>query len=270
MSFDSLAQRQKQYEACSDFSLIQRTPVIVRVDGSHFHTLTKNLPKPFCASFQYLMHNVMLYCAPEIQGLVLCYHQSDEITFILRNDQSLEAEPLYNNRIQKIISIIAAKTTLGFNKLLQTIEPKLDLVGEAIFDCRVFLVPDLTEACNNLVWRQQDCMKNSLSGASQAALADKFGKRTALKLLHKKVFSEKKQLLLEQCNIDFDNYYSSAFRRGAIVCKVPTLLPLLGKEEKILRDKWTLNTDLPIFTEDKDYLASILLNRRDIFRGNVK
>ena len=82
MSIETLAERQKQYKQCSDYSLIQRTPIIVICDGKNFHSLTKNLPKPFCPAFQRLMFETMLECAPKIQGLIIAYQQSDEITFI--------------------------------------------------------------------------------------------------------------------------------------------------------------------------------------------
>lgn len=267
MSFETLGSRMKKYEECSDYSLIQRTPIIIRIDGRSFSKLTKNLPKPFCQNLQHIFHNTMLYCAPEIQGLVIAYHQSDEITFILRNDQALDTQPWFDNRINKITSITAAIATLGFNKLLQDTDPKIDLCGEAVFDARVFQVPDLTEACNNLVWRQQDCIKNAITSASQFHLVNKFGKRTALKMLHKKISSEKKKLLLNECGIDFDEHYSSAFRLGAAIYKIPMIISIPGKEEPIYRDKWSLNTNLPVFTQDKDLIPSILINRRDIFRG---
>jgi tRNA(His) guanylyltransferase len=265
MSFETLSERMKQYERCSDYSLIQRIPIIVRIDGKGFSSLTKNLSKPFCPIFQRIMFETMLDCASKIQGLVIAYQQSDEITFILRNDQSLEAEPWYSNRTNKIISITAATATLIFNKILQKV-PTLDLVGDAIFDAHISQVPDLTEACNNLIWRQQDCMRNAITSVSQHHLGLKFGKKTALKILNKKISVEKIQLLSEQCGIDFEEHYPSSFKRGVAVYKVPTLLS--DKENTILRDKWTLNLELPIFTEEKDLIPSILINRRDILRGD--
>ena len=43
----SLGDRMKQYEAVSKSCLIRRMPVILRLDGCHFHTFTKGFNKPF-------------------------------------------------------------------------------------------------------------------------------------------------------------------------------------------------------------------------------
>lgn len=262
---DSLGTRQKQYESNYDYSITRRMPIIIRVDGRSFSRVTRKLQKPYCSEFLNVMANAMLYAITEMQGAVFGYQQSDEITYVLRNDQSLEAEPWYQNRIQKMVSIAASLTTLGFNKCLQTTASKLEVVGDAIFDARVFAMPYISEVANNLIWRQQDCQKNAISGAVQTELANKFGKRTALKLLDKKISSEKKELLLHHCGIDFDDYYPSSFRRGVAVYKVPTIVSF-NKEGEVSRNKWTLNWEIPDFVEERDFLLSILINCKDIFR----
>ena len=43
----TLSDRMKDYEAVSDYKLIKKTPVIVRIDGKAFHTYTRGLDKPF-------------------------------------------------------------------------------------------------------------------------------------------------------------------------------------------------------------------------------
>ena len=40
---DSLGDRMKTYESCSKNYLTRRMPVIIRLDGKAFHTLTKKL-----------------------------------------------------------------------------------------------------------------------------------------------------------------------------------------------------------------------------------
>lgn len=39
--------RMQNYKYTSDQSLMRRTPVIIQIDGMHFHTFTKGLDKPF-------------------------------------------------------------------------------------------------------------------------------------------------------------------------------------------------------------------------------
>lgn len=44
---DSLGDRMKTYESVSRHFLTRRTPVIIRLDGCHFHTFTRGFDKPF-------------------------------------------------------------------------------------------------------------------------------------------------------------------------------------------------------------------------------
>ena len=43
----NLGDRMKRYEPVSKTSLIRRMPVILRLDGCHFHTFTKGFQKTF-------------------------------------------------------------------------------------------------------------------------------------------------------------------------------------------------------------------------------
>lgn len=258
---DSISDRQKDYEHVVDYQLMKRVPVMIRVDGKGFTKLTQNLERP-SYDFLHVMANTMLYCIKEMQGAVFGYAQSDEITFVLKNDQSLESAPWFQNRVQKIASTSAALATKGFERSLQTLDKSLDLVGDAIFDARTFSVPSIGEAANNLIWRQQDCYRNAVSMASQNNLLQKIGDKKALRLLHGKSTQERKKLLLEKCGIDFDDRYQPSFRKGIAAYRIPTLV-----KDDVSRNKWTLNFDLPFFVEDKDFLYNILLNGHDIFRA---
>ena len=43
----TLGERMKEYEMQSRTRLLRRTPVIIRLDGCHFHTLTRGLNRPY-------------------------------------------------------------------------------------------------------------------------------------------------------------------------------------------------------------------------------
>ena len=52
MVADALGDRMKNYyENRSKTYLIRRTPVLLRLDGCHFHTFTKGLKKPYDSLF---------------------------------------------------------------------------------------------------------------------------------------------------------------------------------------------------------------------------
>jgi len=260
MSFESLGDRQKSYETNHNYLLTGRLPVIIRVDGIGFSTVTSKLPKP-SEDFSYCMANTLAYCIKAMQGAVFGYTQSDEITFIIKNDQSLESQPWLQNRVQKIVSRSASLATKGFEVAGDLLEAPLDLVGDPLFDARVFVVPYLGEAVNNLIWRQQDCRKNAISMAAQTHLGAKKGRKTALNILHQKNSQQRLDLLREECQIEFEEFYPMSFQHGIGIYKIPT------PHEETFRNKWTLNFDLPWFASNQDFLYNILTNGSDLFRS---
>lgn len=87
----TLGDRMKEYEMQSRTRLLRRTPVIIRLDGKAFHTLTRGLDKPFDRDFMEIMQKTMLSLCEQIQGCVLGYTQSDEITLVLIDYQRIES-----------------------------------------------------------------------------------------------------------------------------------------------------------------------------------
>ncbi len=87
---DSLGDRMKTYESVGRHYLVSKCPVIVRVDGRAFHTLTAKLDKPFDRSLIDCMVSSTISVADSMQGCKLAYTQSDEafvFTFRLRFDR---------------------------------------------------------------------------------------------------------------------------------------------------------------------------------------
>jgi tRNA(His) 5'-end guanylyltransferase len=204
----------------------------------------------------------------EMDGAVFGYQQSDEITIILRNDQSLESVPWFNNRIQKIVSVSSALVTLHFNKYISSLDPQPNLVGQAIFDARLFSVPSINEAINNLIWRQQDCIRNAISSAAYAELGKKYGKKTAQKMLMGKKAHDKLILLKSECDIDFDRFYPTFYRRGIAAYRTPVITKT--KDGEATRNKWILDRQIPLFIDNKNFITNILNSGHDIFRaGNL-
>lgn len=265
--YDSLGDRQKDYEKAFDYEMIRRTPVIVRVDGRGFSKLTRKLQRPYEPIFLEAMAETMFYLVSEMAGAVFAYQQSDEITFVLRNDQTLDSEPWYGNRIQKLCSISAALATKGLEKALAKHETKLPLVGDGIFDARVFAVPTISEAVNNLIWRQQDCTRNAVSNATQALLGKKIGKKTAFNLLKGKSVKDRIELLKEECEIDFFEEFPAAFKSGVGAYKMPIVIPTSTGIDST-RKKWILDWELPNFVTSRDFVYNIILTGQDVFREN--
>jgi tRNA(His) 5'-end guanylyltransferase len=94
---ESLGDRMKDnYEDRYRIYLTRRTPVIIRLDGKAFHTLTSKCQRPFDQHFI----NSMLYAseetAKEMQGFKLAYVQSDEVSFLLTDYDNLDTEAWFD------------------------------------------------------------------------------------------------------------------------------------------------------------------------------
>lgn len=261
----TLGDRQKEYEFVYDYKITKRIPIIIRTDGRAFSRLTKKLPRPYCTKMQHLMADTMLEVCKQMEGAVFAYQQSDEITYILKNDQSHETEPWFDNRVQKIASVSASLATYYFNHLYSNMDEKPNIFGRATFDARVFAVPSIIEAINNIIFRQQDCIKNSVSSASSAELSKLYGKKGAVNKLHGKNQDERKELLLKECEIDFEKHYPKSFIYGIAAYRIPKIIET--ENGQITRHQWALDMELPNFIDDKSFLYTILSTGKDIFRA---
>jgi len=242
-----LGDRMKGYEKTYDSSILNRVPVIIRVDGKGFSKWTKSIKatKPFDPMLGAAMSEAMRETASNIEGCLFAYTQSDEMTFVLRNDQSLESTPWFGNRVQKICSVVSSMVTANFH-----------MSGPpAYFDARVFAVPDINEAINCLIWRQNDAVKNSISCATYYEVAKKVGKKTARKLMHKLNQKQQQELLFNQTGINWNNY-PTKFKRG-VGCR--RVIKILKIDDNICqRSSWEIDDDLPTFAKDRLYLFDIL------------
>lgn len=188
---DRLGDRMKRYENVSRAYLTRRTPVIIRVDGKAFHTFTKGFEKPFDDFMIRAMQATMQYLCENIQGCVFGYTQSDEITLILLDYQTLETGAWFEYNVQKMCSVAASMATFYFNRFLSGFceghitevwahTGQIDyewvyckaMQKGATFDARVFNIPK-EEVCNNIFWRQLDAIRNSIQAYGRAYFTDR-------------------------------------------------------------------------------------------------
>lgn len=76
MSSDKLdvGDRMKRYERVTEYMLSKRIPVIVRVDGRAFHTITrKRFKRSWSLEFANQMISVAKVIMADIQGCSICY-----------------------------------------------------------------------------------------------------------------------------------------------------------------------------------------------------
>lgn len=177
-----LGDRMKGYENITRNHLISRMPVILRLDGKAFHTFTRGFGKPFDRVMVQSMQVTMKYLCEHIQGCVLGYTQSDEITLVLVDYEKLNTCSWFDNNIQKMVSVAASMATWKFidamSSFMYLSNQNNPSVYEAAlnkgvaFDCRAFNVPR-EEVTNCVLWRQQDAIRNSKQSLGQAHFSHK-------------------------------------------------------------------------------------------------
>ncbi len=253
-----LANRIKDYyEDRSKTFLNRRTITIIRLDGKGFSKFTKGLNKPFDDGFSQDMDATALYLCENIQGAKFAYTQSDEISVVLCDFDNIETDAWFDYNVQKMTSIAASLATAKFNQLRMArnvvdTDDGFNSFGImafnlAFFDARVFQVPNIDEMFNALLWRQQDCTRNSISMAASAVYSHKE--------LEKKSSSVKQEMLFQK-GINWNDYLPK-YKRGSVVKK--KLYYIEGPDgDTYARSKWIVDPNTPIFTEDREYLYDLI------------
>ena len=281
MDKTTLGDRMKNnYENISRYYLTRRMPVIIRIDGKAFHTFTRGFKKPFDDIFVKTMQDTMKYLCENIQGCVLGYTQSDEISLVLVDYAELTTDAWFGNNLQKMCSVSASMATLAFNKFFsEQVQDFMyaccddfgdDVLPEkqndyelahnvyfkklhtAMFDSRVFTIPK-EEVCNYLIWRQQDATRNSIQSVGQENFSQKE--------LHGKSCNNIQDMLMIQKGINW-NDYATTLKRGSCCIKVDDGLTEYDETGNIFgytqRSKWIIDNEIPIFSQDRNYIEKLI------------
>lgn len=211
---DKLGNRMKAYElAEAGRRLMPLLPVIARIDGRSFHTFTKGLNRPYDERFNQAMINTTAFLVEQTNACI-GYTQSDEITLIWHSTD-YKSQIFFDGRIMKMTSQLAALATICFYREIQNNLPANYVEKLPTFDARVWNVPNRQEAINNLIWREWDATKNSLTMAASGLYSHKE--------LHGKHSSQKHDMIMEK-GINW-NDYPSHFKRGTYVQRKTKLIP---------------------------------------------
>ena len=293
MDNTALAKRMKKYyEEVPKTRLIRRMPVCIRLDGKAFHTFLKGFKKPFDDIFIKTMQDTMRYLCQNIQGCVLGYSQSDEISLILIDYQKLTTSAWFDYNVQKICSVSSSIATLTFNKLLKNnvdkykvekwdgvskykngedeyIETLLRAVDKgAMFDSRCFNIPK-EEVANLIFWRQFDASNNSVQMVGQAYFTQEE--------LNNKNTNQIQDMLMTQKGINW-NDYPIYQKRGSCCIKRKFWIDKndgcefseeyscelekagVNSDNAIKKTEWIIDKNIPIFKgENRKYINELIL-----------
>ena len=266
MKNDNLGDRMKGYENIERRYLTRRMPTLIRLDGKAFHTFTRGFKKPFDMVLMQSMWDTAKYLCENIMGCKIAYTQSDEITLLLTDYDNIDTQAWFDKNIIKMVSVSASMATLAFNKAfsenlkkykaevnkltdesefeeaLKLLSTYLKKENTALFDSRVFNIPK-EEVCNAFIWRQQDATRNSIQMIGQANFTHKE--------LQGKSCNNIQEMLFQEKSINF-NDFPAYQKRGLCIVKEQY------DKDGTLRSRWVEDKDIPIFTQDRNYIEKYL------------
>ena len=243
----NLHERMKQYEAVSQTYLMRRTPVIIRLDGVAFHTFTKDFDKPLDEVLGCAMRATTRYLVNNIQGCVLGYTQSDEISLVLQDYKKLDTDAWFGYNVQKLVSVSAKMATDHFHRAFykatcgMDAEKCIELYWSAMqdnnvgFDSRCFNLP-FEEVNNYLIDRQQDAERNSINSLAQQYYSQRELNGIKSNELQNKLFTEQ--------GINW-NDLPDYQKRGYLA---------LPKNDPNLKDLF----ETPIFSKEPEFVNSLI------------
>ena len=269
---DDLGTRMKTYyEQIPKTKLMRRMPVIIRIDGKAFHTFTRGFQKPFDEVLIKSMQETTKYLCENIQGCVLGYTQSDEITLVLVDYQKLETAAWFDYEVQKMCSIAASMATMAFNKAFSKNIDELHseyfngktifdeeyfstlLSAEAkgaMFDARCFNIPK-EEVANLIYWRQDDASRNSIQMVGQANFSHNE--------LQNKSNSQIQDMLMLEKGINWNDFPTYQKRGSCCIKEFYQDENVDIKDGPCIRSRWIIDKEIPIFKgEDRNYIERFI------------
>ena len=236
----------------------------------------------------------MRYLCENIQGCVLGYTQSDEITLILVDYKKLNSSAWFDYEVQKMCSIAASMATMAFNNFFKEgitkensaftdewsdngdfnpkykdeelnklwITHKRASEKGAMFDARCFNIPK-EEVTNLIYWRQLDASRNSIQMVGQANFSHKE--------LQNKSCNQIQDMLMEQKGINWNNLPIYQ-KRGSCCIKIKNQIDevMTNEQQKFGEDKvtkivsieksrWIIDKEIPIFKGgNREYIDKLI------------
>lgn len=240
---DELGDRiKKNFESRTKTYLPRRTYTLIRLDGKAFHTFTKGFERPYDMNLINAMDYTTKMLCENIQGCILGYTQSDEISLLLTDFNKPTTSAYFDGNVQKIVSITASMAGVYFNQYMREngITDKL-----AFFDSRTFTISDPIEVENYFIWRQKDCVRNSISMTAQSLFS------------HKELNGKNTSTMQDMCMEKGVNWNDqpAGFKRGRMIWKEAYEYEM---DEKygggtVSRTRWSINPAIWITKEREEF-----------------
>jgi tRNA(His) guanylyltransferase len=252
---DALGDRMKRYEEPTRFTLPRRTYTLLRVDGKAFHSWTRGLNRPYDKTFMECMNRAAIRLCETISGSQFAFVQSDEISLLAVDFLDIKTESWFDGNVQKWASVGAAVASQAFNEQVSYYNSSrvTTTLGStkrptAIFDARVFTVPDPIEVENYFVWRQQDAERNSVMMLARAYAS------------HKQLAGKKRADQHELIHKAGDNWakHPVRFKHGAVIRRSDAEIHDYTDVDNPLYSNWFVDENTPVFTKERQYLRNLV------------
>lgn len=241
---NSLADRMKAYEDNYRPYFDKDANVIIRIDGSNFSNLTKNLKKPFDQEFIDLMNDTARYVVENVSGFRFGTVQSDEINLCLQTSHQYQ-DAYYKNNINKINSLCASFASSYFsvnsNKVFGESKP-------IQFDARCFVLPK-EEIVNYFIYRQNDTMRNAVQMTARTYFTNKE--------VHGKD-SDAMKKMVAGIGKPFEGL-PMGFRNGRAIYKTLIEKSCEYNGELVQRKVIVIDKETPIFVSNKEFVERHLV-----------
>lgn len=222
---DALGDRMKGYESAEcGRRFMPLLPIMARIDGRCFSSFTRGMQRPYDSLMSEAMIETMVYLVGETNAC-MGYTQSDEITLAWHSTDP-KSQVWFDGRIHKMVSQLAALTTLYFYRLTLQMLPEFAR-RLPTFDARAWQVPNRTEGANVFLWREWDATKNSLTMAASEYYSHKE--------LHG-VSGQQKHDMLHAKGVNW-NDYPAYFKRGTYAQRRTVQCPFSTAELEQLPEK---------------------------------
>ena len=120
MKFSELDAKMRVYETTGDRCVLPGIYMVARLDGRHFHTLTKesgDFEAPFDEKFRDLMVNTTIHLMKESGfNFIYGYTESDEISLLFL----FESED-FGRKTRKLNSVLAGEASAKFSLLVRLV-----------------------------------------------------------------------------------------------------------------------------------------------------
>lgn len=259
---DNFISRQESYEQSYEYRFTKRLPIVSRISCK---SILKHAIMPFDKLLSDALGFAMLETSRQVNSSIFSICFLDELNIVLWEPGKNGDDFWLDNRVQDMSSTLSSYVTHYFNSFIlgSDSERADELIGNPfIFRAKSFLLPNLDEVVNNMIFRQNIYMLKAVELSSIFELSKKYGYNEAKNMVLNSSTLSRVNMLEEECGVLFENM-PSEFRKGMMSYRAPKII-----NDYVTKNRWFLDTDPVILSDNRQFLENILVSGADIVVPN--